>query len=83
MFANVTGLNVGELVHVIADAHIYDRHVPIAKHMIEDLYPETEYLPIASMMFNHHDNFYDYTIDDFALINYDFIEDIKKIPVAV
>ena len=83
MFANVTGLNVGELVHVIADAHIYDRHIPIAKHMIEDLYPKTEYLPIASMMFNHHDNFYDYTIDDFALVNYDFIEDIKKIPVAV
>lgn len=35
MFAQVSGLKAGELVHVIADAHIYDRHVPIIKEVIE------------------------------------------------
>ena len=83
MFAHVAGMGVGELVHVIADAHIYDRHIPIAEHMIEDLYPKVDTLPIPSLMINHHDNFYDYTLDDFSLVNYKYLENIKNIPVAV
>lgn len=83
MFANTCNMKVGELVHVIADAHIYDRHFDIANHMI-DLYvkdggenfcdPKVE-IPKK--------NFYDYTVDDFKLTDYKYLEDIKHIPVAI
>lgn len=83
MFANVCNMEVGELVHVIADAHIYDRHIPIAEHMINDLYPLTKDFEIPSVEINHKDSFYDYTIDDFKLVNYQYAENITNIPVAV
>ena len=83
MFAHVCNMEVGELVHVIADAHIYDRHIPIAEHMINDLYPLTKDFEIPSVEINHKDSFYDYTIDDFKLVNYQYAENITNIPVAV
>ena len=83
IFANVSGMKPGELVHVIADAHIYDRHIPIAEHMINDLYPKTKNFVTPSVEINHKDNFYNYTIDDFKLVDYEYAENITNIPVAV
>lgn len=79
MFAQVSGLEVGELVHVIADAHIYDRHIPIIKEMIErEEYPAPEFKINKDIK-----NFYDFTVDDFQLINYQKGEQIKNIPIAI
>ena len=83
IFANVSGMKPGELVHVIADAHIYDRHIPIAEHMINDLYTQTKNFAIPKIYINHKDNFYDYTIDNFKLVDYEYSENITNIPVAV
>ena len=81
MFANECDMKVGELVHVIADAHIYDRHIPIAKHMIE-ISKETENFSDPKVIFPIK-RFYDYTVDDFTLKDYQYVENIKNIPVAV
>lgn len=81
MFANECEMWVGELVHVIADAHIYDRHIPIAKHMIE-ISKETENFSDPKVIFPTK-RFYDYTTDDFTLKDYQYVENIKNIPVAV
>lgn len=79
MFAQVSGLEVGEFVHVIADAHIYDRHIPIVKELIK-----RESYPAPKLIINKEiKNFYDFTVDDFVLENYEKGEQIKNIPVAV
>ena len=79
MFAQVSGLQVGEFVHVIADAHIYDRHVPIIKELIE-----REQFEAPKLIINKDiNNFYDFTVDDFVLENYKTGEQVKNIPVAV
>lgn len=79
MFAQVSGLRAGELVHVIADAHIYDRHVPIVKEII--LNPQFD----APKFKINPDikNFYDFTVDDFELENYQYNNLDKKIEVAI
>ena len=79
MFAQVSGLQPGELVHVIADAHIYDRHVPVVKELIE----RTPYKAPKLIMNDEIKNFYDFTVDDFVLENYQAGEQIKNIPIAV
>jgi len=79
MIAQVSGLEAGELVHVIADAHIYDRHIPIVKELIER--PKYD-APIFHMNPDIK-NFYDFTIDDFSLENYQFGPQVKGIPIAV
>jgi len=79
MIAQVSGLEVGELVHVIADAHIYDRHIPIVKELIER---PTFDAPIFHINPEIKD-FYEFTIDDFSLENYQFGPQVKGIPVAV
>ena len=79
MFAKVSGLEPGELVHVIADAHIYDRHIPIVKELISREQFEAPNL----MMNNDIKNFYDFTVDDFVLENYKAGEQVKNIPIAV
>ena len=81
MFANECGLQVGQLVHVIADAHIYDRHIPIAEEMIE-LANESEKFSDPKVIIPKK-GFYDYTVDDFKLENYHYVDNIKNIPVAV
>lgn len=79
MFAQVSGLVPGELVHVIADAHIYDRHVPV----VEELIKRKPY-PAPRLIVNPEiKNFYDFKVDDFVLENYQHGEPIKNIPVAV
>ena len=79
MMAQVSGLKVGELVHVIADAHIYDRHIPIVKKMIEGVqYPAPKFV-----MNPDKKDFYDFTVDDFALEDYRFNSLDQKIEVAI
>ena len=79
MLAQVSGLQVGELVHVIADAHIYDRHLPV----IEELIKRPAYPAPVFKMNPDVKNFYDFTLDDFQLENYRHGEQVKNIPVAV
>ena len=79
MFAQVSGLEVGELVHVIADAHIYDRHVPIVEKIMEN-----EQKPAPKFWINPEiKNFYDFTVDDFKLEGYEFTKLEDKIEVAI
>ncbi len=79
MIAQVSGLKPGELVHVIADAHIYDRHIPIIKEIIEnEPYDAPEFVLDRSV-----DNFYDFTADSFKLIGYKYHEGDIKFPVAI
>jgi len=79
MMAQVSDLKVGELVHVIADAHIYDRHVPVVKELIKR--PQFE----APKVTLNPDikNFYDFTPQDVIVENYQKNEQIKGIPVAI
>lgn len=79
MFAQVCGMEVGELVHVIADAHIYDRHIPLIKELISR---ETHDAPVFKMNPDIKD-FYQFTRNDFALENYVTGPQITNIPVAV
>ena len=79
MMARTSGLEPGELVHVIADAHIYDRHVPLVKELIS-----REPLPAPKLWLNPEvKNFYDFTVDDVKLLDYETHEQIKGIPVAI
>lgn len=78
MFAQVSGLEPGELVHVIADAHIYDRHIPIVKELISH-----EAFAAPRFQLNPDiGNFYDFTVDDVILENYQYHELASRIPVA-
>lgn len=79
MFAQVSGLKPGTLVHVIANAHIYDRHFEIAKELMNRM----EYRAPRLVMNKGVKNFYDFTVDDFELKGYQYGESVGKIPVAV
>ena len=79
MFAQVSDMQVGELVHVIAAAHIYDRHIPIIKELITR---EQYDAPIFKMNPDIW-NFYDFTVDDFELENYVTGPKVTNIPLAV
>lgn len=79
MLAQVCDLQVGELVHVIADAHIYDRHIPIVKELITR---KTFDAPRFSINPDIKD-FYQFTLDDFKVEDYVTGEQIKNIPIAV
>lgn len=79
MFAQVSGLEPGEFVHVIADAHIYDRHVPIIEELISrEPYDAPEFVMDKSIT-----DFYDFTKNHFSLENYKFHDFSEKIPVAI
>jgi thymidylate synthase len=79
MFAQVSGLKPGTLVHVIADAHIYDRHVDLVKEIIA----KPQHKAPKLIMNKNVKNFYDFTVDDFELEDYEFEKLGKKIPVAI
>lgn len=79
MMAQISGLQAGELVHVIADAHIYDRHVPIVEELIETEEHAAPILEIDKSI----DSFYDFTVDSFKLINYEYNPFKVKVPIAV
>jgi len=79
MLAQVTKLQVGELVHVIADAHIYDRHIPLVQELIQ----RTVY-PAPKLIINPEiKDFYGFRVEDFVLEKYLTNPQIKNIPVAV
>ncbi len=78
MFAQSSGLVPGELVHVIADAHIYDRHIGIIKELIEK-----KPYPAPEMRVENLTDFYSFTKNSFTLENYRYHEFDKKIPIAV
>ena len=79
MFAQVCGMKAGELVHVIADAHIYDRHIPLIEELIS-----REPLPAPKFWLNPEvKDFYDFTPDDVRLEDYETHPQIKNIPVAI
>lgn len=79
MIAQVSGFKPGELVHVIADAHIYDKHVPIIKELIK-----RETYPAPKVTLNPDvKDFYDFKVDDFTIEDYKTGEQIKNIPIAV
>ncbi|MGI6538795.1 MAG: thymidylate synthase [Caldicoprobacterales bacterium] len=78
MFAIASGFKVGELVHVIADAHIYDRHIPIIKELIK----RPQYLAPKLVINPTKKDFYDFTVDDFRLEGYRCGPQIKNIPIA-
>ena len=79
MMAQVSGLEPGEFMHVIADAHIYDRHIPLVEEIIANepkAAPEFIIDPAV-------DDFYKFTVDSFKMENYEYSDFNKKIPVAV
>ena len=79
MLAQVSGLKPGELVHVIADAHIYDRHIPMVKELLKrEPYPG----PTLAMDTSIQD-FYQFTTGSFRLENYQYHTFGEKIPVAI
>lgn len=79
MLARTCDMNVGELVHVIADAHIYDRHIPLIKELIER---EQFEAPKFTLNPDKHD-FYEFTRDDVSVENYVTGEQITNIEIAV
>ena len=79
MLAQVSGFKVGELVHVIADAHIYDRHIPVVKKMLEN----PQFDAPKFVMNPDIKNFYDFTVDDFRLEGYEFNKLEEKFEVAI
>lgn len=79
MFAQVSGLVPGELVHVISDAHIYDRHVPIIKELIKrPQYPAPKFRLNPDIK-----NFYDFATDDIIVEDYQKNPQILNIPIAI
>ncbi|PKM76725.1 MAG: thymidylate synthase [Firmicutes bacterium HGW-Firmicutes-15] len=79
MLAQESNLEVGELIHVIADAHIYDRHIPL----IADLIQRTAY-PAPKLLINpDKKDFYDFKVEDFAVEGYESGAQIINIPVAI
>ena len=78
MLAQVSGFKAGELVHVIADAHIYDRHIPIVEEIIKmPMYPAPRLEVDPDIK-----NFYDFTVDSFKLVDYKCNDKKYTIPVA-
>ncbi len=79
MLAQVSNLEVGELVHVISDAHIYDRHIPALKEMFKNEQFEAPKLIVNKEI----KNFYDFTVDDFKLVDYKSTPLNDKLEVAI
>ncbi len=79
MMAQVSGFEPGAFIHVIADAHIYDRHVPVIEELIQkEPKPAPKFLIDPDVK-----DFYAFTRDSFKVEGYEFNEFTGKIPVAV
>lgn len=79
MLAQVCDMQAGELVHVIADAHIYDRHIPV----VEELISRPTHDAPTFWMNPEVKDFYEFTVDDFRLENYITGPKVENIPVAI
>lgn len=79
MLAQVCDMEVGELVHVIADAHIYDRHIDIVKELIKrPTYPAPKFSLNPDIK-----DFYQFTTADIILTDYEAGPQVKDIPIAI
>lgn len=79
MLAQVSGMKAGELVHVIADAHIYDRHISMVEELIQrEVYPAPKFSLNPEIT-----DFYDFTLDDLIIDGYVGGQQIKNIPIAI
>ena len=82
MFAQCAGLKPGTLTHNIGDCHIYDRHIPLIEKLIS-----AEPMDVTPQLVIHNDtkNFYDFKVEDFEIVGYDYNKDVNlgKIPVAI
>ncbi len=79
MFAQVCKLEVGELVHVIADAHIYDRHIPV----LQDMLTKQQY-PAPKLVINSDiTDFYQFRVEDFSLQDYQCHKKVAQLEVAI
>ena len=79
MLAQVRGLEVGELVHVIADAHVYDRHIPQVEQMLKGTpHPAPKFVINKDVT-----DFYKFTVDDFAIVDYEHEPFNEKFEVAI
>ena len=79
MMAQVCGFEVGELVHVIADAHIYDKHIDIVNELISRPTYKAPTLKINPDI----KDFYEFTVDDFTIEDYETGPQVKNIPIAI
>ncbi len=79
MFAQVSGLEAGELVHVISDMHIYDRHISLVKELLQR---EPKQAPKVTLN-KEIKNFYDFKVEDFIVEQYEYGKSVGKIPVAI
>ena len=79
MIAQVSGLEVGELVHVIADCHIYDRHVDLVKKMLDNPTFEAPKFEIDKSV----TDFYAFTKDSFKMVDYKCNKFDYEIPIAI
>lgn len=79
MLAQVSGLKVGELVHVIADAHIYDRHVPQVERMLQG----TPHKAPKFFINPEITDFYKFTVDDVKLEEYEYEPFNERFEVAI
>lgn len=79
MLAQVCDMEPGELVHVIADAHIYDRHIDIIKELIQ----RTTYPAPKFWMNPDVKDFYEFTLDDFRIEDYETGPQVNNIPIAI
>jgi thymidylate synthase len=79
MIAQVCDMEAGELLHVIADAHIYDRHIPIIKELISrPTHPAPKFWMNPEVK-----DFYKFTLDDFRIEDYETGPQVKNIPIAI
>ena len=79
MMAKVSGFKVGELVHVISDAHIYDRHIPALKEM----FANPQYAAPKLVIKRDVTDFYDFKVEDFELVDYVATPLKQKLEVAI
>ena len=79
MLAHICAMKPGELVHMIGNAHIYDRHLDIVRELIDrPQYPAPRFTII-----NDVKDFYDFTVEDMELTDYQYGPQVKNIPVAI
>ena len=79
MVSQVTGYKIGKITHVVNNIHIYDRHIPIAGELLNAKEYESPKLWINPDI----KDFYDFTVDDIKLIDYEYDLDIRNIPIAI
>ena len=68
------GLEVGTLTHNIGDCHIYDRHIPLIKKLID---AEPVECSPKLVINNPTKDFYEFKVEDFEIKDYDYNKEIS------